>query len=255
LRQSLRHELCHALERQEALANEERWRELLDDVGSELFESGYLPVELAGSSRSVRSEAFARFCDLGPVLSIAHLTECPGDPPDVDRLAQMLATTTWAVDLGEGASVPWEGAVSHDVGTAIDELAVEHTADPQIVQLEWTVGEDDGQRQVELGSGVAQEGPPLPTRDVAQPLSWSLPGEAWIIHGVQVEGHAGALVRLDLHHLGLGGQRLLLLEDGEWRTTTEVCLTAPSALFGVERVWVARARGARVEWTPVGGEP
>jgi hypothetical protein len=273
--QMTRHELCHALDRQEDLA---RSTSLLDGVVDRL-EPGW-PDGLYQTKREELSEAMAELCDEGPATTTLLDPECPGDPPGLGPLADWFAGTVWTgePDLWtDDELTAWPTAPPHRVSFAPDAVAVggSWSGDSMFYTVIRADGQDDpsawtrewGWLDVETGDEVLPDHP----SDASQ-IEWEAPAplpvglsfgpepeveDVWIPVVVRGEGdQAVAIVQTSL--LGDGLDRLAdraILWDadaGTW-SKIEACLTEVAAPFGTADAywWLAWVDDQDLWWAPV----
>lgn len=256
LQRALRHELCHALDFGEGLM--ERPDRTFDALVRELFVDDVIDTDGLGGPRYRRSEAFARYCDVGPLAARALSVGCPGDPPEITAAAGYLARRVWGFPEppGPGLREPhasWTApAPDPEVFDALG------TTDPSRIRVLYgtpeglavhTLDIDGGQRLDGGGAALFAPDEPLPEglADLC-PLSGDPPsGAGWS------GGPAAARVRLGLY--GVGTAPRILATDGEgWAPIADGCVPyGPAALFATpdRELWLAWVDERTVSWAPL----
>lgn len=95
-RDTLVHELCHALD-----ADEDLWKDpLMATLAEGFFDPDYAdaPTDPAATrtQRSRQREAFASFCETGAVAAWAQRDRCPDDPPELEAIARFYSDRVYS---------------------------------------------------------------------------------------------------------------------------------------------------------------
>jgi hypothetical protein len=253
LERVVRHELCHALDFDEDLVT--RPHPVWDALVLRLFHLGRVDAAGLEGPRNRRSEAFAQFCDLGPLLAQALADGCPGDPADVDYAAAWILHTVWREWDVPRFPGPGPAVASWTAPSAAlfdDEFGVLGLEDPNLIRVAW------GEARVDLSraEGAPVDGPyPVvaPQEELPRglvglcPLSgFSYAGAGWS------DGPAAVLFGIDVY-AGLATPRVLANDGGRW-AWVEGCVDAEHADVFVtsdHRIWLATVDDGTVQWTPL----
>jgi hypothetical protein len=251
----LRHELCHAIDYAEDLAEEQP--DLLDRLADGLYAGGVLPVDAQGGRRSRRSEALARFCELGPFAARALAEPCPGDAADGTAVMDWLSDTLWTGWQPSATPPPLPGPhASWQAGwdPGGDGFGVRSTEDPLVVEISLGAAVEPGHLQVTLEDGSPASGD-LPLGVLADAPPPGLPEGATVsLARGWHDGPGAAVVSYDLYHLGDSPGRLIWSGGKGWAAVQDGCVAADHDLFTTDDdVWLAWVDGTDVSWTPIGG--
>jgi hypothetical protein len=259
--ETLRHELCHALNATEELHKEHR--ELYGRVADGLFSSEFVRDDYTCATKECKSdETFAGYCQLGPWVSHALKDECSTDPKDGQLILNHLADAVW---IGTDAPRP-----THEGGEwssiQLSELPsrpqVRSTAQSTVVQLSWF---ENGSphfslRDVHTGQWIVD--PDLPTLEPPEGSPVGLPlelfhfeilGETDLVAGPSgwSEGPYRAAVQVGLFAQGAASRQVY--SDGEnWWLVGNGCLDEQIQPFIADgQLLTLRPQGIHLGWGPV----
>jgi hypothetical protein len=253
LERVLRHELCHALDYTEGLVAEPD--PAFDALVHDLFVLGAVDTEGLEGPRNRRSEAFARFCEKGPLIAEALSSACPGEPDEVTEVAATLVRQVWpAWERPQSSPIP--GRV-HASWTAPapdpEEFGVIGLADPSQIRVQYGSARVD----LDLESGRPPDrgaSPPFaPQEELPEGLDGLCPMYGYLSDGAGwAEGPAAALVRFDLYE-GSAVARVLAADGGAWGPVHGCVSHQHTDLFATadHRLWLAWVDGATVSWVPL----
>jgi hypothetical protein len=252
LERALRHELCHALDFAEELMVGPD--ETFDALILDLFRLGSIDTGGLGGPRYRRSEAFASYCDMGPLVAHALSSACPGEPEAVTEAAAYLTSRVWktwdppAAHPGPGAPHASWTAPAPDPG----EFGVMGLADPAQIRVLYgtslvDLGLDDGLPRGEALQAFA------PQEELPEGLSGLCPLYGSLSDGVGwSEGPAAALVRFRLYDTSAVA-RILATDGGAWGLAEGCVPQVYTDLFTTadHRLWLAWVDGSTVSWAPL----
>lgn len=266
LRNTLRHELCHAVDYQEGLlASREPLFDALVDRLTARGES--LHVNPRASQRLLRSELLARICVTGPAGTRLLQSSCPGEPDELDEAAARVEDWVWrGVDPLPLTETP---------------PPVEHTAPFDVAGVHIVASEDgrsgrlgiDGPKGwvvswVDLASGD-------PDPDTVDPPSlyelskpFMVPPPEPLPPGLHpppapdlfhppylsvAQSDRAALVVRPATSLGVQ-RRVVVLDAGTWHGV-DACPGPVASVFSTpDRLWLVWAEGSLIQWTPISSD-
>jgi hypothetical protein len=264
---TLRHELCHALERQEDLVSTlPQFQNLAEDLeleGIDLIRDGKLD-----SGVLEQSEVMALLCEEGPASTLLAQLSCPTDSPGLEVVGRWFAEQVWLgePDLGLGAALTAEPLdarhtspfVPHDIQFFVEPsgqsalLAMHRREEEELQSDELWIDLHTGEpveAQTYEDSGAYDLDPvvPLPVGLTAPPTSRSLVP----IHTVVQGERAAVIVDGPDFHLWQLAPRLIFLDEGQW-WAVEHCPGAVGTVFPTpEALWVAWAEQHDIRWAPI----
>lgn len=258
---TVRHELCHALDFQQDLAEDPSgvWGRASEQLAAD---PSWTADAVAGKdARSRRSEALALFCEGG--THYAHLLSppCSSDPDGIAEIARALLGQVWwdppplpTAAVGERGTVLWDQVVTDIIPIPAP------TTDAGLLQLYLAVDPIWENPVADLFTGdtvdalVAQAG----TGEYSGWASFSDGPWGWkaeVSDSVGSEGGPDALLgRVFLWHLGWSGYRLFWSPDGQqWRVAGEGCAReGEHPFFADDTPWTFWVEGDRAMWTRLG---
>lgn len=257
----LRHELCHVLDFTEELVDQPS--PLFDGLADGLSDPdlGLLPIDGMRSEREQRSEALARFCDLGPLALSALADRCPNEPAAVGDVADWLLLHIWRdyVSPENVGSLPppraeWDAGPRDGPPKS---FIIDAVADPAILWI--SVGSSDADwasEYVDRETGEPWDGPfpgGFPAGDGVPP---GLPPPEDARLGLWAgwpDGPGASIAYINLYHLG-ETQRLLASDGGPWGFVATSCVPwRRNNPFGTvdHQIWFAWLDDNFVRWAPI----
>ncbi|MEZ4237719.1 MAG: hypothetical protein R3F59_16535 [Myxococcota bacterium] len=252
LERVLRHELCHALDFQEDLVADPdpRW----DDQVRTLFRLGAVDTAGLDGPRIRRSEAFARYCELGPLVAHALRDPCPEEAPEDTDVFRFLARRVWRASdvpplppLGE----PHASWVPPQPPYTFDVLGLD---DPGRIALRLDSGVDVSFVTLDLDSGAPVPDPGLAPFLPDAPLPAGLEGVCPLYADFSsaagfAAGPAAVVARFWLYP-GASAGRVLADDGSGWAPLPGCVPPGPSDVFATAdgRVWLAWTDGGRIAW-------
>ena len=239
-RDTLTHELCHALD-----ADENLWRDpLMEELAEGLFDDDYAhaPTDRVAtrSARARQREAFASFCETGAVAAHAMASPCPDDPDELADIASWYASSVFRA-WSSSPLTPREPVASPTGSVGI----VWPTEDPGVVVV---LDEDDQVFYVDLYTGALLAEDDHPLLDLA--TTTPPPGLIGLYDHSLVEGTSdgpfAARMTFWLHHLGVSAPRFVGLGSEGWQLEAGDCSLDGERLFPAdEAIWMQQSSG----WT------
>lgn len=253
VRLSLRHELCHALDRSDELMDD---LSLFQAFGDSLYDREQGHLDSHASRRGRRSEALAVLCESGPLGAAALSTPCPGDP-DVADLFEYVASEVWAAYEPPTPSLGTAVVTAAYVGEPWTSFDIEPTASPERVDLTTVTGTLEVLVQLDLATGdrILGEWADIGSTVVDVPDALPPEGEVHSLVGWSTGPVAGVI---DLAVRGQGDfmERMLWYDGDRWTTVPDECMAldrAQTEFFTADdRVWYAWGDGLTVSWAPLG---
>jgi len=215
LAESVRHELCHALDHQEGTPSADQGFEALHDAYLALD----VPSHEAGSKSAKRRamEGFALFCEQGPWENALSVEPCDGLPSAAQRRASWVRDTVWTgIDLEPSL----RREVLDVVSVELDKLVTVVVSDTGTLAF--------GQRD---GAAVFVDGPSYGTSADDDGEQARPPTPPTVFDVVGRDGQAAVA----LTSVGPGSARMLLgTDDGErWAPVEASCRDRDERIFEV----------------------
>jgi hypothetical protein len=236
-RDTLVHELCHALD-----ADEDLWRDpLVAELAEGLFDEDYpwAPTDPVAtrSKRARQREAFAAFCETSAVAAHALARPCDDDPDDAARVGRFYRDEVF-VGLHTTGFHPLREVVT-DGGIAM----VWPTENPDVVVV--LRGTEVEYVELTTGALVAEESPLLQLDTLLPPPGLVGSFDLDRVAG-SPEGPFAARMSFWLHHLGHSAPRWVGLGAEGWSTESGACdLVGEQAFAAGGGVWLQHDAG----WT------
>jgi hypothetical protein len=250
LRQTARHELCHALDTAEDLSS---GRPLLKSLG-QVYTSFDEDID-----RKPRREAFAEVCDLGPLATtLAQSSTCADDNPELLQALGYTDEEVWTARPLPAARSPGEPMGGFDLGQLPEPVTgylVLSTSDPGFLFFNLAFEEGGTQAQVDAVTGemvfptleggeraVEPPGGLTSFQYVLWRVGWPTgPGAAILLYSIP--DHPPLWPRLAMH-------------DGtQWRPVPQTCPwetgVGADVFTAQDRVWYAWDEGQIVHWAPL----
>jgi hypothetical protein len=250
LERVLRHELCHALDFAEGLM--EGPHPTFDPLIHDLFMLGAIDTDGLEGPRYRRSEAFARYCDLGPFVGHALIAACPGEPDEVNDATAYLSREVWQTwepppsQRGPAVHARWQAPSPDPVAFGVLGLS-----DPSQIRIQYgtervDVGLDDGLPRSGSTLFAPQEKLPAGVSHLCPVYGALLDGTGWS------EGPAAVLVRFELYREA-ATPRILTMDGGEWTRVAGCFPQEHIDLFSTAdgRLWLAWVEDSTVSWAPL----
>jgi len=269
----LRHELCHALDYSEDLAQIDQ--DFFDELGEAVAGAEDSRIdEVSLDARSLRSEALATYCGVGALAAFATAESCAEEAPQIAEIAVWLTEFVWSASRYD-TLLDWAPAVHSSWFAAHDLRTYDIEADgtlqpPNGLAISGSIGEasstawDDGitdfSAVVDIDSGAVLS---VALEDIEdeKDMWWDLgdpPGGIECNYGGRprgwLDGPAAAWCTVEFVGLGRSDARLLVMSDSdlEWRATTNGCALPGYELFVARgAVWTAWIEDATVKWSEV----
>jgi hypothetical protein len=254
LASTVRHELCHAVERAEGLAAGPD--PLLDELAAGFFQEMAVLADLwpkyYRTARLQRSEALASFCELGPVALDSLRQPCPGQSPLLQEVAEWMMDRIYLEHpLLPPLELETSDAVTMDAWVETFDPRISATAQPGVVVAEGDWDEHDWRRGLDLYTGEVQDYA-LDAEPNVQELPWAggfdlYGGVGWREGPAVLRGYVSA------HHLNSGSSRSLVYDpdEGGWRTVLESCEPRFDVFTADGQLWMAWEEGPLLRWRPL----
>lgn len=247
----MRHELCHALDRQEGLLDSPQGS--FDRFAEALFEGEDPVFDYDKNARGRRSEAFALACERGPFGAAAMADPCEGEDDLASDLAAYVLENAWsAYTIPEAWPEISEPHASYETeAEPWGAFEIEVTEIPTVFVLSLGYADRGVEYALDVHTGAEERGDFSP-HEIEAPWPDLPSGEysAWV---GEPDGTAAATGSFPIRNLDVSyRERLLARRDDRWALVGRGCVekeTWQRALFEADGgVWYAWGDGREVSW-------